>query len=273
MAGWHLDETHDTSFGRIAAGRVGSGPPLLLAHGWPWSSYSWHRVIPQLAEHFTCYWFDMLGYGCSEMPDDRATSLDVQNKLQAEMIERFGLQRPSLLAHDFGGAVSLRSHLLDGVEFERIVLMNVVAINPWGSEFFDHVGRHRKAFAGLPAHIHEALVRAYIEGALAKPIPQDDTEALVQPWLSETGKQSFYKQFGEADEALTEVLVPYYEKVRCSVHILWGEDDPWIPLSRGGKLHESIPNSTFTPLNELGHLPQLEAPQSVARELIARLTK
>ncbi len=40
MAGWHLDERYETSAGTVAAGRTGDGPDLVLAHGWPWSSFA-----------------------------------------------------------------------------------------------------------------------------------------------------------------------------------------------------------------------------------------
>ena len=43
---WTLDHTTATLAGRVAWGTTGKGPPLVLAHGWPWSSCSWHRLIP-----------------------------------------------------------------------------------------------------------------------------------------------------------------------------------------------------------------------------------
>jgi pimeloyl-ACP methyl ester carboxylesterase len=127
----------------------------------------------------------MLGYGCSDMDADQPTSLDVQGRIFAEILEHWGLERPRLVAHDFGGATTLRAHLLHGCEYDRYVLMIVVAMRPWGSAFFDHVGRHVEAFIGLPPHIHEAVVRAYIKGALANKITPDDVEGLVKPWLSD----------------------------------------------------------------------------------------
>lgn len=45
--GWALPEVVTTSAGALAAGSCGAGPPLVLALGWPWSSLSWHRLIPQ----------------------------------------------------------------------------------------------------------------------------------------------------------------------------------------------------------------------------------
>ena len=162
-----------------------------------------------------------------------------------------------------GGATTLRAHLLHGVEFERYVLMNVVAMRPWGSKFFDHVGRHVDAFLGLPPHIHRAVVEAYIKGALANDIDPDDVAALVAPWLTEDGRTSFYRQFAQADEKYTAEIEPLFGKIRCPVKIIWGEDDPWIPLARGKALHALVPHAEWETLKGVGHLPQLEAPERV----------
>lgn len=267
---WHLDDSVETSAGRVACGRAGAvtAPPLVLAHGWPWSSYSWHRVIPALAENYHVHWYDMPGYGRSEMRADQATGLNVQGRVFREMLDVWGVEKPSVWAHDFGGATTLRAHLLHGADFEQLLLMNVVAMRPWGSDFFDHVGRHVEAFIGVPPHIHAGIVDAYIRGALVSDLPADDLEALKAPWLSDAGRVSFYRQFAQADEAFTAEVEPLYSDVRCPVHVLWGADDPWIPVERGKALHAAVASNGATPewstLPDVGHLPQLEAPDSVA---------
>lgn len=263
MISWSLDETFETSAGSVAAGRAGTGPDLVLAHGWPWSSFSWHRVIPTLAKRYCVHWYDMPGYGQSEKRSDQRTSLDIQGEVFKEMLANWSLSSPLVVAHDFGGATTLRTHLLHGCDYERYVLMNVVALRPWGSEFFDHVGRHTEAFLGLPPHIHRAIVEAYIQGALSTEIDKDDVEKLVEPWLTEEGNESFYRQFAQADEKYTAEIEPSFGDIRCPVMILWGEDDPWIPLARGKALHRCIPKASFETLSSVGHLPQLEAPDRI----------
>lgn len=176
-----------------------------------------------------------------------------------------------VVAHDVGGATTLRAHLLHGCDFERYVLMNVVAMRPWGSEFFDHVRRHVDAFSGLPPHIDKAVVEAYIQGALASGIDAEDVQALAAPWLDDDGRASFYRQFAQADERYTSEVEPRFGEIRCDVSILWGEDDPWIPVERGRALHKLIPKATFDTLPGVGHLPQLEAPDVVLKKLAAFL--
>lgn len=268
---WKLDEAVATSAGVVAAGRAGSGPPLVLAHGWPWSSFSWHRLIPALAGRYRVHWYDMPGYGRSEKRATQRTGLDVQGHVFAEMLAHWRLENPAVVAHDFGGATTLRAHLLHGCDFDRYVLMNVVAMRPWGSAFFDHVGRHVEAFLGLPPHIHRAVVEAYVRGAIVNGIAPSDFERLVEPWLSEDGRLSFYRQFAEADERYTAEVEPLFGQIRCPVAIVWGEDDPWIPLERGRALHRLVPQASFETLAGVGHLPQLEAPDRVLERLGAFL--
>lgn len=260
---WHLDDRVSTSAGTVAAGRTGTGPPIVLAHGWPWSSYSWHRVIPALARSHAVHWYDMPGYGRSGMAPDQRTSLDVQGDVFAEMLNHWKLANPVVIAHDMGGATTLRAHLLGGRDYARLVLMNVVAMRPWGSAFFDHVGRHVDAFQGLPSHIHRGIVEAYIGGALVNDLDADDVRRLVEPWLSGEGQASFYRQFEQADERYTAEIEPAFGAVRCPVMILWGEADPWIPLERGKALHRLMPTAAFRTISGVGHMPQLENPGAV----------
>lgn len=268
MADWTLPDRIETRAGTVAAGQAGEGQPLVLAHGWPWSSYAWSRLIPTLAQKYRVYWYDMPGYGRSAMDADQRTSLDVQGEVFAEMLDHWGLDRPIVFAHDFGGAVTLRAHLLSGRDYAAYVLMNVVAMRPWGSAFFEHVGRHVEAFTGLPPHIHEAVARAYIGGALVSPLAPEDVEALVAPWLSEEGRGSFYRQFAQADERYTAEVEDRFGALRCPTAILWGREDPWIPLDRGKALAERVQPRSFIELPGLGHLPQLEDAPAVLQAVL-----
>ena len=87
--------------------------------------------------------------------------------LQA-LVTHWGLEKPCMVGHDFGGLAVLRAHFINGVDYSALHLIDPVAILPSGSAFYEHVRHHENAFAGLPAYAHEALFQAYIpEGCIS----------------------------------------------------------------------------------------------------------
>lgn len=101
-----LDLPHTTMIegNAVRWGKVGRGPPLVALHGTPFSSQVWRRIVPPLADLRTIYYFDMVGYGLSEMREGQDVSLAVQSKTLAALFAEWDLDRPDVLAHDFGGA-------------------------------------------------------------------------------------------------------------------------------------------------------------------------
>lgn len=263
-----LTQEAQTLGGVVRFAVFGAGPALVLVHGTPWSSFSWSRVVPILARHFTVYVYDMPGYGQSEMRDGQDVSLGIQNKVLGQLLDHWQLRKLFIAGHDFGGATVLRAHLLDGRDFLAIALLNAVALAPWGSPFFAHVRKHVQAFEGVPPYIHRAIVEAYIRGAMSGRIAEADFTALVAPWLPELGQRAFYRQIAQADQRFTDEVESRYSAVRCPSLVIWGEDDPWIPLATGQRLHERIPGSRLEAVAGAGHLVQLEAPEAVATHLL-----
>jgi len=259
MADWVLTKIYEFEGQAIRYDICGEGPPLVLVHGTPWSSYNWRHLIPMLAEKWTLYFYDLLGYGQSEMRDGDV-SLGVQNKLLGSLLNHWNLETPKIIGHDFGGATVLRTHLINKREFEQMVLIDPVALSPWGSPFFSHVNKHEAAFQGVPNYIHEAIVTAYVKGAAHKEMPQDTLEGILKPWLSDIGRHAFYRQIAQADSRFTDEIEPNYGSITLPVLILWGEEDKWIPVETGMRLHKAIPGSEFVPIPNAGHLVQEEEP-------------
>ena len=175
-------------------------------------------------------------------------SLGIQNQLLAQLLEHWNIQRPDMVAHDFGGATALRTHLLDGKDYRSLTLIDPVALTPWGSPFVQHVRLHEAAFSGLPDYIQRAIVPTYIRGAIHREIPDDELAPYVQPWLGDPGQAAFYRQIAQMDERYTRDAENKYPNIRCPVQILWGEEDQWIPIERGRALHNMIPGSQFHPI-------------------------
>jgi pimeloyl-ACP methyl ester carboxylesterase len=269
---WALLQRFETGAGQIAWDRLGRGPPVVLVHGTPWSSWTWRRVARRLAGRFTVYVFDLLGFGASDRGAGQDVSLAAHGRRLAELLDFWDLERPAVVAHDIGGAVSLRAHLLHGRQMAGLALVDVVALGPWGSPFFRLVRDHDEVFQQLPAAIHEGVVRAYVGTAQARPLDRDVEEALVSPWLGRVGQSAFYRQIAQADDRHTEEIEPLYGRIAVPTLVVWGELDPWIPAQRGRELARRIPGARLELLPAAGHLVQEDEPEELARLLAGHLS-
>ncbi|WP_368839260.1 alpha/beta fold hydrolase [Kocuria sabuli] len=120
---------------RIAWSTKGSGPAVVFCHGTPWSSVLWAPFAEALAKDHTVYSWDMPGYGASSMDPTHDVDLVVQGEALLALLDHWALQNPHVIAHDYGGAVSLCAHLLHGAPFASLCLVDAVALRPWGSPF------------------------------------------------------------------------------------------------------------------------------------------
>lgn len=252
---------------RIAWGMLGDGEPLVLLHGTPFSSQVWRRIAPWLARRRRVFFYDLLGYGQSDKPD-ADVSLGIQNRLFAAMLREWGLERPEVLAHDFGGTTALRAHFLDGLAYSSLTLVDPVAIALQGSPFVAHVGKYESAFAGLPAYAHEALLSAYIQNAAAQSLSDEALKVHKDPWLGESDQAAFYRQIAQMDQRYIEEAEQRYAPADFPVRILWGEDDAWIPLAQGRELAGMLTNGELTIVPRAGHLVQEDAPEAIVAAML-----
>ncbi len=106
----------------------------------------------------------------------------------AELLDAWELTEPTVIAHDSGGAIALGAHLLDGVRYRRLALVDAVSLPPWGSEFSALVGEHAAVFARLPQAAHEALLREYVGSASSPGLHPATLDALSRPGPATTGR-------------------------------------------------------------------------------------
>lgn len=268
---WQLDRSYDFHGQAVRYTVRGEGPPLVFVHGTPFSSYVWRRITPHFCMTHRVYCYDLLGYGQSEQRDGQDVSLGVQNLLLAELLDHWQVERPDVVAHDFGGATALRTHLLGGRDFRSLTLIDPVALSPWGSPFVQHVRQHQAAFDGLPDYIHRAIVPAYVRGAVRRTLSDEELRPYVQPWLGATGQAAFYRQIAQMDQRYTDEVAPLYAGVRCPTLVLWGEEDQWIPVARGRQLQQAIPGASLRVIPDAGHLVQEDAPEAIVAALLGFL--
>jgi len=252
---------------RVRWGRGGSGPAVVFCHGTPWSSWLWAPFADALSAQFTTYLWDMPGYGRSSKDAEHSVALDVQGELLHDLLEHWSLQAPHVVAHDYGGAVALRARLLHGSRFASLALVDVVALAPWGTEFLRLGAEHAQVFAALPAAMHDGAVRAYVAGASHRGLTREHEDALVEPWLGEVGQAAFYRQIAQADEAFTDEIEPLYPRLDLPVLVLWGREDPWLPVDHAHRLAEAIPGAQLDLVDDAGHLIHLDRPIQLATRL------
>jgi pimeloyl-ACP methyl ester carboxylesterase len=131
MEEWRLRQRTSVSGAEIAFDVFGNGPPVVLVHGTPSRSYIWRNVAAALTKRHVVYVFDLLGFGESEKHEGIDASIPAQSRALAELVELWGLETPAIAGHDIGGAIVLRAHLLEGVPFDRIALIDAVVLRPW----------------------------------------------------------------------------------------------------------------------------------------------
>jgi pimeloyl-ACP methyl ester carboxylesterase len=272
MSDWVLPGVYEFRGHKVRYGTSGVGPPVVLIHGTPFSSYEWRRIVPCLATHRRVFYFDLLGYGLSDQIGVTDVSLGVQNQLLAELLDHWQLDRPDIVAHDFGGATALRCHLLNGRDYRSLTLIDPVALSPWGSPFSSLVRSHVDVFRALPASIHDALLRAYIRSAHSRAMAEEDMLEYVRPWVGEVGQAAFYQQISQFDRRYTDEVEPQYGSVRCPTAILWGEEDRWLPIEAGSRLKERIPIARFRAVPNAGHLMHEDAPEVIVGAVLSFLT-
>jgi len=268
---WDLSGQFSFRGQEIRYGILGIGEPVVLVHGTPFSSIVWRRIAPLLAQTRQVFYFDLLGYGQSEMHEGQDVSLGVQNKVFSALLDHWGLKHPDVVAHDFGGATALRAHLLDGHDYRSLTLIDPVAIAPWGTPLIQHVRAHEQAFVGLPPYVHAAILLAYIGGAAHRPLSPADMRLYAEQWQGERGQAAFYRQIAQMDQRYTDEIENRYAEIRCPVQILWGEEDAWIPIEHGRDLAGRVPQAIFKPVPGAGHLVQDDAPEAIIAALLGFL--
>jgi pimeloyl-ACP methyl ester carboxylesterase len=269
---WNLRRRLTLSGGEIAYDVLGYGSPVILIHGTPSRSYIWRDVAMRLADRFTVYVFDLLGFGQSERREGLDVSIPAQSRLLAELVEAWELETPSVAGHDIGGAIALRAHLLEGVPFGCIALVDSVVVRPWITPTTRHVRAHLDVYETMPTHIFEAIVASHLATATHRPMDDDAFATYLEGWSGEFGQMLYLQKDAQLDEDDTAELEPLLPSMRVPVRIVWGEQDAWLTPALAERLHETISGSDLTVLPETGHFAMEDSPGEVAASLFEFFT-
>lgn len=258
---------------RLAYRDRGDGPPVVFLHGTPSYSYEWRDVVPHVeaAGHRTLA-YDLLGYGASERPLDRDTSVTAQAELLVELLDELDLARVTLVAHDIGGAIGLRAAIDWPQRVHRLLLIDTVSYDSWPSATWRQIIRHNlDDHAAMSAADFEHMLTSQLQMTVndANRMRGEVLEAYLAPHRGALGRASFFDhQVRHYDSAHTESLTAHFGDLDLPVRILWGGRDQWQPVSYAERLAVDIRDAELVVLPEAGHFVMEDDAAAVTREVL-----
>jgi pimeloyl-ACP methyl ester carboxylesterase len=238
---------------------VGSGPTLVLVHGFGSQALlDWGHVILPLAQHHRVIALDMIGFGESDKP---YIDYDIQTFVDflGEFLRTLNVQHFDLAGESLGGWV-VASYTLEALAPEN---SGSYAIPRPSKLILEDAAGHRAIHVDGPAPLLSSLK----DGAGIASIFYD--KSLV---TEEVARQNFAMKI-KANDGTTERLLRANTKVaaetltdkvaRISIPtlVVWGGDDPVVPLADGRDYAEKIPGAKLIIIPKCGHAPSIERPQ------------
>lgn len=250
--------------------RGGSGPTLLLIHGFPTSSWDWARLWPQLTAGHDVIAFDLLGFGRSDKPGDGDYRITRQADLAEAVLAHCRVTRCTVLAHDYGDTVAqelLARHNEGGT---RLVLERVVLLN--GGLFPE---THRPVllqtllagpFGPLVARL--STYRRFagnLRRICTRPLAEDELREHWRLLVRDDGLRILPRLIGYMRERRLHRArwVGALQHARIPVRVIAGLDDPISGAHMLARYRELIPDADIVGLPGVGHYPQIEAPDAV----------
>ncbi|HEV2981294.1 MAG TPA: alpha/beta hydrolase [Solirubrobacteraceae bacterium] len=257
---------------------TGDGPPMTLLHGFPSSSHDWAKVTPALARVYSLLLFDFLGFGASDKPRDHVYSLHEQADLVEALWRAQRITATALVAHDYGVSVAqellarraegrldveLRSlHLLNGgvyPDLHRPQPMQLALLDPQQGPAISELITEDLFVQGLRATFADSYDATNDSAEIWQATSHDGGERIAHLLI---GYIRDREQHGER-------WVGALEHTDVPLSFAWGMLDPVSGEHMAQRIRERLPDAPFCALGDVSHWPPLEAPERVARALLA----
>jgi haloalkane dehalogenase len=248
----------------------GAGPVLLFMHGTPTWSFEWRHIIRELSGRYRCIAPDLLGMGLSDRPAGFAYTPEAHSEMLSALVRELGLDRYTLVLHDYGGPIGLPLLFSAPERVEKVVLLNT-----WAWSFADDAQmRSRARLAGgslgrflyrwFNASLRLIMPSAYgdrrkltpaIHGQYLSVFPDRDSRSRVLwPFARALlGSSAFFDRLWQQRNLLAGK----------PVLIVWGVKDSAFQPSQLRRWRQALPNARAVEL-PVGHGPQEEAAAETA---------
>ena len=235
---------------------AGSGSTVLLLHGLGGYADKWRRVIDKLSDSHRVIAPDMIGYGLSDKP-----VADYTPHFFVEFLERFidaaGLERPHIVGASLGGQVAAMFAALHQECVSRLVLVSPAGLMKVSTPALD--AYVMAALYPRPGSVGHAL--RLMEGS-----GRDPSWTLISSFMDNMRRPNAKMAFMSSLLCFknAEDLTPYLNSIEAPTMLLWGYDDPIIPISYAAQFAAAIPDCRFVGLEECGHTPYVQYPERFA---------
>lgn len=251
---------------------IGSGPPVVLVHGWLSSSRVWESLAEKLAQDFTVYALDLPGFGDSDKPL-HGYGLRPGSRLLRAFCAEFGISGAAVVGHDTGGDMAVKL----AADHPDLVSKLVLVAAPADA---DHVDLPTSLW--LPT-IPVAGPVLYALGRSVRPVRRWWARSLVaetddppQQAIEDVGRSTPAAAGKSLKAARRELargrLLGQARRVKAPLLVIFGEEDPLVDPDAAGVWAEVSPAAEVFSIKGCGHLPMAEEPASFEERVISFLT-
>jgi len=265
---------------RLSQGRVhyvDEGPdaaatqsePLLFVHGTPSWSFEYRQLIRELSVAHRCVAFDHLGFGLSERPAAFGYRPEDHARVFAEFVAALGLERFTLVVHDFGGPIALPFAQAHPERISRLVVMNSFI---WPFQDPKLVRQARLAGSWLGRLLYRYLnfslrvLMPFAYGDKRRLTPLVHAQYLA-PFATGAARETVLWAFARSlldSHAHYESLWAKRERLAAiRTLVLWGSRDRLFPGEYRERWREALPHAQVEPISDAGHWPHEERPEIV----------
>lgn len=250
---------------------LGSGPPVLLLHGWPTSSFLWRRVMPPIARANRVVALDLPGFGASNKPTDgRYNWSDFERAIDG-FLDALGIDQVAITGHDLGGPVAVHWLLANRERGTHLALLNTLLYPEFDPTVFEFVKMLSEPDSRDRATSDEGLAEIIRLGVADDSKVTDEVLTGVRaPFGSAEDRLALARAgIGLDPEGFVEIAksLPTLELPVC---VVYGEQDQILPdvAETFARVKRDLPRTEVTALPG-GHFLQEEEPERVGELLAA----
>lgn len=265
--------------------KASANKTLLLVHGFPESSYSYHKIVEGMLTHFDrIILFDLLGYGLSEKPTENYTySLFEQADVLLTAWKHFGVKGGHMLSHDMGDSVATEivARHVNGLLpswFEEGLLSTTFTNGSMVLDLAD-LRITQKLLLSKYGHLMKGMVnyklfKQQVSSAHGNDkLSEEDIQALWDLNTLNDGHRKTYltiKYLNDRKRFEKTRWLPGLSKLKIPIHICWGDEDQVARVEMAHYLKESIcPTAELTIMPGVGHFCQLGSPDLWVKSVLS----